>query len=197
MKINTAEEAVKEHMSPKKEKVFKLFKNTLGLFLCIFCVGCYATFEYRDTEKLKGLLDANKSLIINEPEDGRYVSKVYKGSGKQTAQELRSAFLKHTSEVTISSSPNKTFLTSEVTAPFDYCVIPLILHWEDRATEWSAKPDRIEIKVTIFDRKAAKEVTSFIFKGTSSYWTLGGDHPQDMLREPLQKLIDLLYSAKD
>lgn len=176
---------------------FKLFKNTLGLFLCIFCVGCSATFEYRDTDKLQGLLDANKSLIINEPEDGRYVSKVYKGSGKQTAQQLRSAFLKHTNKVTISSSSDKTSLKSEVSETFDYRVTPLILHWEDRATEWSAKPDRIEIKITIFDRRAAKEITSFIFKGTSSYWTLGGDHPEDMLREPIQKLIDLLYSAKD
>lgn len=68
--------------------------------------------------------------------------------------------------------------------PYGYYVIPEILHWEDRATEWSGIPDRLEVKLSIFDGNK-KELASTIITGKSKWATLGGDHPQDLLPEPL------------
>lgn len=57
---------------------------------------------------------------------------------------------------------------------FDHYIIPEILHWEDRATEWSGKPDKIEIKVTIHEGQDSKELTSAIISGKSKWATFGG-----------------------
>ncbi len=76
---------------------------------------------------------------------------------------------------------------------FDHYIIPEILHWEDRATEWSGKPDKIEIKVTIHEGQDSKELTSAIISGKSKWATFGGYHPQDLLPEPLNKYIESLF----
>lgn len=76
---------------------------------------------------------------------------------------------------------------------FEYYVIPEILHWEDRATEWSGIPDKIQVKISIYEGKTWKEVASTIISGKSKWATFGGDHPQDLLPEPLNKYVESLY----
>jgi hypothetical protein len=38
----------------------------------------------------------------------------------------------------------------------DYLFFQRILHSEDRVTEWSAKPDKVRVKITIVDVKTQK-----------------------------------------
>jgi len=60
---------------------------------------------------------------------------------------------------------------------YAYYVASEILHWEDRATEWSGLPDKIEIKVIIYDTKSGREISSAVLSGRSKWTTFGGDHP--------------------
>ena len=76
---------------------------------------------------------------------------------------------------------------------YGYFVEPRILHWEDRNTEWSGKPDRIEIQVTIFDTASKSELAKTSFTGKSKWGTLGGDHPQDLLTEPTSNYVEKMY----
>jgi hypothetical protein len=84
-------------------------------------------------------------------------------------------------------------LKSKNTLPAGYYVVPQILHWEDRATQWSGRPDQIEIKITVYDAETSNIVASTRISGESKWATLGGDHPEDLLAEPVGAYISSLY----
>ena len=54
-----------------------------------------------------------------------------------------------------------------------------ILHWEDRATEWSGKADRVKVSLPLY--RSGSLVGSALVTANSSWWTFGGDHPEDLL----------------
>lgn len=74
-----------------------------------------------------------------------------------------------------------------------YLVYPTILHWEDRATEWSSIPDKVEVKIELIDTTSGETATAVVIKGKSGIATLGGDHPQDLLPKPIQEFVASLY----
>jgi len=74
-----------------------------------------------------------------------------------------------------------------------YLVVPTILEWEDRATEWSAIPDRASIKLSIIDTANSETIDSATIKGKSGLATFGGDHPQDLLPKPVGEYVKSLY----
>ena len=76
---------------------------------------------------------------------------------------------------------------------FKYLVYPTILHWEDRATEWSGRSDKVEIKVVVVDVLTGNTITGSIIKGSSGLATFGGDHPQDLLPGPVNQFVSTLY----
>jgi hypothetical protein len=45
---------------------------------------------------------------------------------------------------------------------FKYLVYPTILHWEDRTTEWSALPDRVEVKIDLNETATVKLLDSIV-----------------------------------
>ena len=84
-------------------------------------------------------------------------------------------------------------LQAEGKDKYTYYVVPEILHWEDRATEWSGLPDRIEVKIIVSDARRNGEIGSAIISGKSKWATFGGDHPQDLLPEPIKIYVESLY----
>jgi hypothetical protein len=71
----------------------------------------------------------------------------------------------------------------------DYLIFPEIKHWEDRATEWSGKSDKIEVRITIIDARTGDLVDSVDVRGKSRWGTFGGDHPQDLLAVPIEDFV--------
>ena len=74
-----------------------------------------------------------------------------------------------------------------------YLFYPTILLWEDRATQWSGKSDKIHINITVIDVLTGKEVSSTDIKSNSSFWTLRNASPAELLEEPLSQYINSLY----
>jgi hypothetical protein len=162
--------------------------------LFITLSGCAATYKQNvlsapTTKAVKG-----KSVIIATPRNGAYENKEYISSGKMTALATKAAFAKFTNTITISSNCSElACLQTLQPSEFDYYVIPEILHWEDRATEWSGIPDKIEIKISIYEGLEGEELSSTIIAGKSKWATFGGDHPQDLLEKPLNEYVQSLY----
>ena len=71
---------------------------------------------------------------------------------------------------------------------------PTILHWEDRATEWNFLSDEIKIKIELIDVINGQVDETVFIVGESGIATLGGDHPQDLLGDPLEDYISKLFS---
>ncbi len=127
--------------------------------------------------------------------DGKYGNKFYEGSGSMTTDALRSAFLTHTDNVEASSvfETRQKAILSALNHDADFLVYPVILHWEDRATEWSSIPDKVEVKVSLIEPHSQQVVEAIIVSGRSGLATFGGDHPQDLLPEPISDFVNTLY----
>jgi hypothetical protein len=134
-------------------------------------------------------------VYVAVPENGRLQDKLYEKSGGQTADAIVVAIRQHEQNVVRGTAPESVAdALAHARAGNLACVVyPTILHWEDRATEWSTMPDRIEIQLDILDAATGATLDSDTLTGTSKFWTWGGDHPQDLLAEPLTGYMTTLF----
>lgn len=163
------------------------------LLLAILLSGCASTYKQTDLAMQTSRLENGKSVLIATPKNGAYGKYNYTKSGQMTALAVNAAFSKHTDKVEVASECSDLLCLQKKSQTSYYYVIPEILHWEDRATEWSGIPDKIEIKLTIFNARNNRKLASTIISGKSKWATFGGDHPQDLLPEPISKFVDSLY----
>jgi hypothetical protein len=184
-------------MNPKERGKGEMKKATLYLVSVLFVWGCAHTYEQIKVgdstpyQKLK----ADGSVYIMVPEDGKYGTYTYPGSGSTTAQVIRAAFEKHVNRVQLSpekENPEIGFIKAR-NQGFTYLVRPMILRWEERALEWAGNPDRVEIKIIVMDAASEAIIDSVVIKGKSKCLTFGGDHPQDLLPEPIDEYVASLF----
>jgi len=164
------------------------------MFFVIVVTGCASTYKHSELQSLSTQLDRSKGVLISVPEDGWYENTQYHNSGKTTANAIRAAFIKNASRAdVVNTCHGDECLEIMDSVKYGYYVKPVILHWEDRATEWSGKSDRIEIQVVVYDAVSKEELANSTYTGKSKWATFGGDHPQDLLPEPTNQYISSLY----
>lgn len=167
---------------------------TILIIMLATVSGCASTYKQNILTEPTTKLLKGKSVAIATPANGSFEAKEYPVSGKMTALAVRAPFARFTNTIIVLTDCKELeCLKKTGSATSDYYVIPEILHWEDRNTEWSGKPDRIEVKLSIYEGKTWKEIVSTIISGKSKWATFGGDHPQDLLPEPLNTYIESLY----
>ena len=155
--------------------------------------GCVSTYNNEVLLKNNTKLDSALSVFIATPINGSYGGAVYRDSGESTAIAVRSAFMRHVNGVEVSEKCSDVeCLRLESNGKYGYLVVPAILHWEDRATEWSGIKDKLEIKIVVYSSEGS-EIASTIIYGKSKWATFGGDHPQDLLPEPIKIYVQSLY----
>ena len=172
-------------------------KGFIGVTLAaIMLTGCADSHQLIRNEASQSIqLSSNDTLYIAMPEDGAYGEQAYQGSGQNTAQIIYAAFAKHTRSAEVGRSTQSFQHALEATARSGqkYLVYPTILHWEDRATEWSSIPDKVEIKIEVVNTATGDAISSAVITGKSGLATFGGDHPQDLLPEPVEEFVSALY----
>lgn len=167
-----------------------------GAVLVTLLVGC------ADTQKLTRYdgdaprrLGAADSVYVAIPTDGSYEAITYTGSGALTAQVVQDRFARRLRRVRV-GRVQETFedaLKRASADGFSVLVYPSILHWEDRATEWSGLPDNVAVKLDLVEVPSGRPVTSAMITGKSGWATLGGDHPQDLLPKPVEDFVATLF----
>jgi hypothetical protein len=172
-------------------------KTALCLVSILFMWGCAHTYQQIDVGDSAShpKLTSDGSVYILVPDDGKYGTYAYPGSGSTTAQVIRAAFEKHVNRVQIAPEKENVeiALIKARNQGFTYLVHPMILHWEERATEWSGKADRVEVKIIVMDAASEAIIDSVVIKGKSKWLTFGGDHPQDLLPEPIDQYVASLF----
>jgi hypothetical protein len=164
------------------------------IFLAGVTASCSSAFVHSTTLEMDSKLDPDKGVLVAIPENGWFETIEYKESGRMTASAFQDAFARHCSKVSVAKLDSDGDDVSSVNATdFGYLIVPQILHWEDRNTEWSGKLDRIEIQLSVFDTATKEEIANSSFIGKSKWATFGGDHPQDLLLPGLVELIDSFY----
>jgi hypothetical protein len=165
---------------------------TLLLAISLVC-GCASTYEQVDVTAPSAKLLHGNSIMIATPSDGSYEAKAYSGSGSMTAAAVNAAFAPYSDKISVSAECQDIECLKNQSTPVDYFVVPEILHWEDRNTEWSGKKDKLEVKLSVIDAADGTTLATTIISGKSKWATFGGDHPQDLLPEPLKKYVESLY----
>lgn len=171
-----------------------MIKKILLFTSILIVTGCTSTYRHSALQVPTAKLDSNLGVLISIPEDGWYESRQYRNSGQMTANAVRAAFAKNARRVDLARNcQDETCLENIDIEKYGYFVKPVILHWEDRATEWSGKPDRIEIQLVVYDAITREELANTSYTGKSQWATFGGDHPQDLLPKPTNAYVSSLY----
>jgi len=180
---------------------------TIILFLS-FLSGCSTYKQTVLVEPSSKLIRGGRVLIATPDNTIPYVyaGSDYQKSGQMVAAAVRDEFKRFASEANV--SPNCKDISCLAQSPrHDYYVIPEILHWEDRGTDWGGlvasqiifnissirlsgpdPQDVINIKMTIFDANQ-KEVASATLSGQGD--ALGS--PQRLLSDLINKYVMSLY----
>jgi hypothetical protein len=164
--------------------------------VCLLMPTANAAHKYHVTEIVNtgAKLSPDSSVLITVPKDGAFNGRVYSGSGQQTAEATRNALTHRLTRVSLAAATTTEAGLAEAGAGgYTYLCIPEVLHWEDRATEWSGKRDKIEVKLTVYEVSSGKIIKSAIISSVSKWMTFGGDHPQELVDAHIHVLTDPLF----
>ena len=173
-----------------------MLRGLLIVVLAGFFIGCADTHKLARTSGIEVFeLDPGEPIYVAVPDDGVYDQHTYNGSGQTTAQIIQAAFSRHARHVRVGRNAQslKEAAGAARETGSEYLVYSRILHWEERATEWSGRPDRVQVKLEIVDVDTGKTVTSAVAKGKSGLATFGGDRPEDLLPKPIGEFVASLY----
>lgn len=155
----------------------------LSALLLVSCVHKYAVPLEADSP---AYLAAAATVYVTTPPDGRDDNgRTYKNSGDWT----RSAFADGLSDRGVQVIPGGSAtnpaeaIAAAKSAGADFLVLPHIVHWSDRVTEWSGIPDRITIEINIYEVTTGAKLNERKIRASSRWATFGGDHPQELLPE--------------
>lgn len=168
-------------------------KRSLAIALMFLLAGCASKYRV-DANEVNSTVVPEGGFYVMIPSDGAYGGTTYQQSGSMLAQEVYSALIGRTKRVVKGDSVEK------LNEALDHakengigCVIEsTILHWEDRATEWSGRPDRITIRYAAYDANTGRQVAYTVRSASSKWATFGGDHPQDLLPVPTEAFVAML-----
>lgn len=158
----------------------------LGVLLAALVTGCVHKYAVPQAAESKQLLPANASVYVATPLDGRDDRpRTYKASGEWTASALADALRDRGATVVLGgpqAGPSEAIDEARA-AEADFLAYSRIDHWSDRLTEWSGIPDRITLRVSLYDVRTRAVLDQREIKASSRWGTFGGDHPQELLPE--------------
>ncbi|WP_295861096.1 DUF4823 domain-containing protein [uncultured Fibrobacter sp.] len=155
--------------------------------------GCTASYKSEFMTPQSSMQDQTSILIVT-PEPGRYATVEYPTSGIEVASALAQELKQYSPQIsTIPTPVTIENITDGDLQKFDYIFIPQILHWEDRATGWSMKPDRIKIRFDIFNNQR-QLVNSYLITGRSAYIVWISKTPDSLLRKPIRDMLKKFFN---
>lgn len=165
------------------------------LMLAFAMSGCQTTSVAPISGPPSSKLSRSEKVYVVTPRDGSYGEKTYSGSGSAVATTLEAAFARYAPDVIVGSFAESLSDAAVVAKQkgCGYIVSARITHWEDRATEWSGKRDKLGFIVRVVRTDDQSQITTAEISGKSSLMTMGGDRPQDMLEKPIEEFVSTLY----
>ncbi len=168
---------------------------------CVVLGGCASEFEVvRAAPGSKPpVLSQADSVYVVVPPDGKYGEDTYTGSGHDTAAAVAKYFATRCGRAEIGEReelPEQGLETAR-RRQFAYCASPRILQWEDRATEWSGKRDKLSIGLIVTQVSTGRVVDNAVISAVGTWWTLGGLHPQDLLDRMMKQYEKSATSKSD
>jgi hypothetical protein len=141
----------------------------------------------------------NQKVCVVVPKDASFAGDEYPGSGRAVAQKVADSLerIAVTSSLISAIENDLDKLCTERAGEF--IIEPEIIHYEDHATGWSGRPDRIEVRISAFrfdahqmKRLTVVEASSNIAASGLIEW--GNAPPHSLLSSNLDPVLEgLLY----
>jgi hypothetical protein len=166
----------------------------LSVFLLHGCASSYRTNRLYE-QPAPARTERGGKVYVALPKPGICALTLYEQSGRMTADAIKRALSEYVAEVTVGGQVQDydSALVSARTCGASMLIFPIINQWEERATEWSGLPDRISIKLIVANVTSGKRIDAIEINAKSKTFTLGGDHPQDLLDEPISEHFKSLF----
>lgn len=126
-----------------------LIRHVLLVAALVFSlVGCSAHYQTANLSGVNSKLDRQKTVYVAVPQDGAYGSQVYTVAQDKPSLVRWQPHFQGGTEGSVqpaNQQPVECFMN--IGAGAGYAVVPVIAHWEHRATEWSSLPSRMTIQL--------------------------------------------------
>jgi hypothetical protein len=157
--------------------------------------GCVSTYRETVVAAPGARMQRGASIAIATSIRGSYRDTNYYASGRDTAKVLRAAFAPYTDKIIISEHCSDIgCLKGDAWAKSDYYVVPEILRWEDAGLNYTLRPNRFEIKLTIYSSGSNTPLGSTILSGRSRTTAfIFGEGPEDLLPREFDRYVRTLY----
>jgi len=171
--------------------------RTSSLLIVFLALGCaYARIDPR-SEAVPLALDASAEVWVLTPKDGVYGSRPYTGSGQAVATRVLSILR---SRLPLAQSlpgvDERVALEQARSKGIRYIVSPVILHWEDRATAWSGRRDKVRVEVRVVGvEPAASLLGRTVFESRNNSITLLDRRPEDLLDDDFAHAVEDLIGG--
>ena len=170
----------------------------------VFTVGCIATPKTTVNPIIgySGKFDGINKICVVVPSDSSFGNESYEGSGRNVAQKLSDSLSRigFSSVLIKSTTDPETLSCSERGGNFILSI--KILHYEDHATGWSGKPDRIEIKIAAYRPNETSIQRTVVFEAFSNVaasglleW--GNPQPSELLDTNLDPVLRKLINGSE
>lgn len=164
--------------------------------LVTLLIGCTAKYQANNLGGVGNVrLDRSLAVYVTVPQDGAYGSATSAGSGQTVAQAVAAAFSQMAARVHIAEKTiaNDQAIAAAKSLGAGYMVVPVIAQWEQRATEWSGRPSRMAIRLSIIDVATGSQLRASAIEGRSRIVSFTSTSPESLLRDPLSNYVRSLY----
>lgn len=145
----------------------------LPVILLLAVAACSASYKVTPTggqEAAHTILDPSLAVLVAVPADGGYGDEPAIGSGQKVAAQAAIVFAERAAKVAVAASDltSRDALLEAARGRGDgYVVIPSIVNWEHRATEWSGMPSRLSLNMVVLDAATGAEINVALLESRS------------------------------
>ena len=171
--------------------------KTICFPLVVLLFGCAtAPNEYESIHQYQTNepLSSDGQISVQTPKNARFDETVYEDSGYKTAAAFKEALESHAKAIkVIDTCELNNCLKQAKSNGSKYLMALNLIFWEDRATNWSGKADRLTVKVSTYEVSSGDLLyMSYLHTNTSIYAPSGG-HVEDYLPFISNQYVSTLY----
>lgn len=168
-------------------------KKLLFILLSLFLLtSCSSTFQLIQSNKTSIKMELDRDILVTTCKNGFFEDTEYTDSGIKTTKAVENKLRRYANTVTVISETSFSKIDKQQLLTCNYVIIPELYLWEDRATSWSGKPDKMMLGLTVYDNTGTK-LNHIEIKGESTSMTLDDNDPIELVNEALDMYIRTIF----
>ncbi len=174
--------------------------HRLAPLICVtLLVGCVSVPVATIEKTVSSIaVPTKEKLCLSVPKDGEFEGRPYRNSGAKVAEKIKISIDQKYSILLLDKASKDNF-SKCVQRGGNYIIVPEILAYENRATGWSGRLDKIKVRVDLIKIDSSKK-SSFTYYAesnlvASAFLEWGNAPPYELLGSEFQKKVQDLVSG--